>query len=150
MQDLEDLITEIEDELDTDVYYMYDSSERHFIPGTIIGDLILAAIFAYVVVFLGLDDVAKKHREKVREWLIRLRRGGDASDSSIKEDKLAKDLNEVLTETPHQADGEKENAAREELKAILMDAGMPEDKAEQHTNRAAPLIRDFIENESRS
>lgn len=72
MADIQDLVERIEDELSTDIWYVYGGG-RHFAAEAIIGKVVLSLACTYIASFLGIKDLAEKHRRAFTEFIRKLR-----------------------------------------------------------------------------
>lgn len=134
---------DIEDEIGADFNHIFSDERRRFPVEAVIYAVALAIITSYVVSFIGVTDIAKKHRHRLANFIKRLREQDISADQikSLNEDQEShlKDvtadanLEELATLTLEHA----ENNVREFLQTDLR---MPPNRAESHARQIAIII----------
>lgn len=139
MRGYEDLRQQIEDELGVDIYHVHTGG-RYLLDEALIGHFILALVLAYVAELTGLADLARRHRERLGEFIQRVRAGGQGPTPGE-----ASSMKAELDELAARSDPESSAAAREELRKIFAEEmGMPSEKAEKYADRIGGIILAYV------
>lgn len=138
--ELDDTIHEISRDLGIDVWYVYEDSERHMIPEPVIIGFASAVLTTYLTKFIGVEEIALKHRARFLDFVEQVRSGTFTSNQSH----LAAIAEIAPAVSNHASSPEAFDRARAGVREQLQAAGIPWSRSDRHAEaveRAA--IRHF-------
>lgn len=135
--DIDSLLEEIEDELSTDVWYLYGGG-RHFAVETLVLQFAASLFLAYAAAFVGVEEIAQRNRKQFLSWLRGVRNEQRAPDTAASPPPAAEAM--ALLQQAGSSGGDREGAEAE-VARLLMDSGMPEALARQHASGIAQVIQ---------
>jgi hypothetical protein len=126
--ELDDTIHEIGRDIGLDVWYVYEEGERHMIPDPVLIGFASAILTTYLTKFIGVEEIALKHRAMFLDFVEQVRSGEFTSNQSH----LAAIAEIAPAVTDHAAAPEAFERARTGVRDQLQAAGIPRSRSERH------------------
>lgn len=137
MSSLQQVLTQIEDELSVEVWSAYGGG-KHFAAETVILQLLLSLAFAYLTTLLGVERTAEEHRRAFSDFL-RKTRFGEASAGAP--EVLRNQTQARLDEARERSEWNRHEAARARIEEMLVEAGLTQPAARDHARRIKELFQ---------
>lgn len=126
--ELDDAVHEISREIGIDVWYVYEDGERHMIPDPVIIGFASAILTTYLTKFLGVEEIALKHRAQFLDFVEQVRSGEFTGNQSH----LAAIAEVAPAITNHTPSPEAFERARAGVRDQLQAVGIPRSRSERH------------------
>jgi len=145
MQNLDQLIEAITDQLGIDVYNLYPDSKR-LIPDTVLWGIAAACVIEFLKGLVGFSDLGKDVRGRANELAKRFK---ERTSFEPYVQTLGLSIRDDLVEVVqgariHTASSDKA-AGREEMKKALIEFGLHAKVANEHADKIASLIFDYLQ-----
>ena len=139
--ELEDTVHAISREIGIDVWYVYeDNGERQMIPDPVIIGFGSAILTTYLTKFIGVEEIALRHRARFLDFVEQVRSGEFTSNQSH----LAAIAEIAPAVTNHTSSPEAFDRARAGVRDQLQAAGIARSRSERHAEAVEKaVIRHF-------